>query len=108
MATQTNSKLGAKSSIIKRTATQVVISNAANGAKTTSITLGALGLTTANGIKSVAVHKFSSTIYQLVDYSYDLNWSANSPEAGFVVIHTYNGHQMDSHQNFEINVAYVD
>lgn len=101
------SKLTKKSSIIRRVGTHVVISNEAKSVKTTRITLGGLNLASADVVKSIIIHKFGSTIYQLVDYSYDLDWSANSPESVFIIIYTYNGHEMASQQGFEINVTYA-
>ena len=77
-----------------------------HGVATTVITLGDLGLERADTIKTIIIHKFGTTIYQLVDYSYDINWFASGSSGDLVNLYTYNGHSTDASQNFEVDITY--
>ena len=99
--------MNTKSPLIRREGKHVTVNMDANAVKTTIITLGDLGLESTDIIKSIVIHKYGSVIYQLVDYSYDINWSASGSSDRFITLYTYNGHSSVASQNFEVNVTYT-
>ena len=99
--------MNTKSPIIRRAGAHVNVNTDANVVKTTVITLGDLGIESADTIKSILIHKYGSVIYQLVDYSYDINWSASGSSDEVINLYTYNGHSSVASQNFEVNVIYT-
>lgn len=99
--------MNTKSPLIKIAGKHVSVNIDANDIKTTIITLGDLGIESANTIKSIVIHKYGTVIWQLVDYSYDINWYASDSSDGVINLYTYNGHSSVASQNFEVNVIYT-